>query len=373
MSRKLNLNKKFLLLLLLFPLVITFITFAFYYKSPINLLNKNDYKLFVYDDRNNKGNSIASLLSYDTNSITYQYSLHDSLLYPYAGLGFAAAPGTFLDLSSYDYLKLVLKAENGKRLPFTISTYVDNFSKKEDFLTHRLMRSVINTSSELEEHLVPLNTFSTPDWWFSLNQKSENEILVPDYSRTKYINLNQCIDIKDNVLDRIEVKEFSFHRDYQPFFLWSGLSLFLYYLGSLVLIIISKSKKQKGNPSIHFNYEKVEVENHFEKEEESVFNFLTTNYPKQDLSISDLQNELGLYEQKISSIIKKKTGLTFKQFLNKLRLSEAQRLLLNSDLRVSEIAFKVGYGNVSHFNRVFKEALNCSPNDFRKQQSLIQQ
>jgi AraC-like DNA-binding protein len=277
-----------------------------------------------------------------------------------------------LDLSSYDYIKIVLKSERGKRLPLTLSTYIDNFSKKDDYLTHRLMRTVVNTSTNFEEHILTLNQFTTPDWWFSLNQKSENEILA-DFSRTKFFNLNQSIDIPKNVLDRIEVKELSFHRDYQPFYRWSGMTLFLYYLGSLISYITLIKKKEKGNPSVHFNYQKVEVENHFEKEEESVFNFLTSNYPKQDLSISDLQNELGLYEQKISSIIKKKTGLSFKQFLNKLRLSEAQRLLLNSDLQVSEIAFKVGYGNVSHFNRVFKEAMGCSPNDFRKQQSLIQQ
>ena len=75
---------------------------------------------------------------------------------------------------------------------------------------------------------------------------------------------------------------------------------------------------------------------------------------------------MGIHERKISAIIKKKTDLNFKQFLNKLRIAEAKRLLLETDLQISEIAFKVGYGNASHFNRVFKLSENCAPNDFRK-------
>ena len=84
------------------------------------------------------------------------------------------------------------------------------------------------------------------------------------------------------------------------------------------------------------------------------------------LTIIDVQTAIGIHERKISAIIKKKTDLNFKQFLNKLRIAEAKRLLLETDLQISEIAFKVGYGNASHFNRVFKLSENCAPNDFRK-------
>jgi len=65
-------------------------------------------------------------------------------------------------------------------------------------------------------------------------------------------------------------------------------------------------------------------------------------------------------------ILKKVSGLPFKQYLNRLRLEEAKRLLTQTDLQVSDIAYKVGYGNISHFNRVFKDHLGISPNDFRK-------
>jgi len=121
--------------------------------------------------------------------------------------------------------------------------------------------------------------------------------------------------------------------------------------------------------NINFNYEKVESRNHQDKEEEAVLNYLYKEYTQQELTVIDVQNATGIHERKISTIIKKKTGLNFKQFLNDLRISEAKKLLTSTTLPVSEIAFKVGYSNASHFNRVFKASAECSPNDYRKEQA----
>jgi AraC-like DNA-binding protein len=56
---------------------------------------------------------------------------------------------------------------------------------------------------------------------------------------------------------------------------------------------------------------------------------------------------------------------TFKGVLNRLRLQEARRLLHESDLGIAEIAYKVGYGNVSHFNRLAKETWGRTPTEER--------
>jgi AraC-like DNA-binding protein len=52
--------------------------------------------------------------------------------------------------------------------------------------------------------------------------------------------------------------------------------------------------------------------------------------------------------------------------LNKLRLTESARLLAEQDsATIQEIAFSVGYGNVSYFNRLFKEEYGSTPKAFR--------
>ena len=64
---------------------------------------------------------------------------------------------------------------------------------------------------------------------------------------------------------------------------------------------------------------------------------------------------------------KKHLGVTPSQLINDLRLDYATDLLLNTDLSPTDIAYDVGFGNVSHFYHLFKERWHCSPNLYRKQ------
>jgi len=52
--------------------------------------------------------------------------------------------------------------------------------------------------------------------------------------------------------------------------------------------------------------------------------------------------------------------------LQRIRIEQSCRLLENSDLRVSEIAARVGYENVKFFNQVFKQTVKLTPREFRK-------
>lgn len=66
-------------------------------------------------------------------------------------------------------------------------------------------------------------------------------------------------------------------------------------------------------------------------------------------------------------IFKKATGLNFTDYLSRIRIEKAKNLLLNPNLRVSEIAFEVGFQSLTHFNRVFKNAVGQSPTRYREQ------
>ncbi len=63
---------------------------------------------------------------------------------------------------------------------------------------------------------------------------------------------------------------------------------------------------------------------------------------------------------------KRVTGRTFVDYLNELRISEACRLLCETDLRITEIAMKVGFSNLSYFNRRFRRVKGMPANRFRK-------
>jgi len=66
-------------------------------------------------------------------------------------------------------------------------------------------------------------------------------------------------------------------------------------------------------------------------------------------------------------MFKKATGINFTDYLSRVRIEKAKNLLLNPNLRVSEIAFEVGFQSLTHFNRVFKKILGQSPTEYRNQ------
>lgn len=65
-------------------------------------------------------------------------------------------------------------------------------------------------------------------------------------------------------------------------------------------------------------------------------------------------------------IFKKATGLTFTDYLGRVRVEKAKTLLLNPHLRVSEIAYTVGFQSLTHFNRVFRKITGEAPTVFRE-------
>ena len=64
-------------------------------------------------------------------------------------------------------------------------------------------------------------------------------------------------------------------------------------------------------------------------------------------------------------MFKKATGLNFTDYVSRTRIERAKNLLLNPNLRVSEIAFEVGFQSLTHFNRVFKKIVGESPTEYR--------
>ena len=98
---------------------------------------------------------------------------------------------------------------------------------------------------------------------------------------------------------------------------------------------------------------------------EKVFEFMNTNYYKQ-VSLSEVSRIANMPEASFSRFIKKRTGKTFIDSLNEIRLGHASRMLIDSTTTVAEIAYKCGFNNISNFNRIFKRKKLCIPKEFRE-------
>jgi transcriptional regulator GlxA family with amidase domain len=67
------------------------------------------------------------------------------------------------------------------------------------------------------------------------------------------------------------------------------------------------------------------------------------------------------------SVFKKSTGMTLNEYVNLLRLSYAQALLMQEDGNVLRVAMESGFGSLSAFNKSFRKISGKSPSDFRKE------
>lgn len=69
----------------------------------------------------------------------------------------------------------------------------------------------------------------------------------------------------------------------------------------------------------------------------------------------------------VNDIFKEQYHMTPMQYLTEVRIETAKKLLTESDKDIVTVCFEVGYENLSTFYRVFKNSVNMSPNQYRKQ------
>lgn len=98
---------------------------------------------------------------------------------------------------------------------------------------------------------------------------------------------------------------------------------------------------------------------------EKVFEFMRENYDK-EITLADLAKQVSMAEVSLSRFIKQRTGFTFIDSLNNIRLGHASRLLIDTTMNIAEVSYKCGFNNLSYFNRVFKKKHRCTPKEFRK-------
>jgi AraC-like DNA-binding protein len=87
----------------------------------------------------------------------------------------------------------------------------------------------------------------------------------------------------------------------------------------------------------------------------------------EELSLEIVAKSVNTSKFYFCKIFKKGTGINFTDYLSRVRTERAKNLLLNPNLRVTEIAYEAGFQSLTHFNRVFKRILGRSPTGYREQ------
>lgn len=359
------LKKSGFVFLLLAPWLFCALFIWLNYKPTIQLWpNLKPIQTYSDSTTKDKGNSGIRILSQTDNKLVYEYCLGDKFQYPYIGISFNEdSTSDFLDLNGYDFLELEFEANLSRRIPLVLSQYIDGFSVKNRGETYRPLTQEMEYYKAKRTYILPLDKFETPSWWYTSKNTTESNVGKPDLSRIHYVQFHNCQMLPVNTKETTIIYSLSFHKKMGTWYWISAGILFFYY--SIWLII----RHLKKSPIKIFPRTKLVVANMADEDSKKVLDYLANNYQNPELSLEGAQKELGLSETKISGVLKTTTDMSFKRYLNHIRTEEAKRLLRETDRQVMDIAYKVGYGNISHFNRVFKEAENCSPNEYRKNTS----
>ncbi len=78
-----------------------------------------------------------------------------------------------------------------------------------------------------------------------------------------------------------------------------------------------------------------------------------------------LAHELGVSNNHLARLFKVYYGMTISEYIIELRIKEATRLLINTDIVITEVALQVGVKSMSNFYKSFKERTGLTPKEYR--------
>jgi len=102
----------------------------------------------------------------------------------------------------------------------------------------------------------------------------------------------------------------------------------------------------------------------YRKEISRLIDYLKLHFAE-NITLSSAARYINMSESYLSTMFKKETGVSFVEYLTRLRIEKAAELLKTSDMPSYIIAEKVGYENINYFGRSFKKVMGVSPSQFR--------
>ncbi|RYY73617.1 MAG: AraC family transcriptional regulator [Gammaproteobacteria bacterium] len=308
--------------------------------------------------------------------VEYDFILDPSKSFPYThySLNFKdpIQPYKLIDLSKYTHISFKIICDPKNVLIFTLFSFDNKVTDLNNPHTRRVSSKYFTCDNKWNTIKIAFDELFTPDWWLG---QYKFELGDTGYQLNKSMgfawtnSLNSPINTRSNV-KITDVKLLGQNQNYIyitiifSIFLWSVALILLFRKYTSVLIRDLKEKLKQDQPILA--YKKLSLEPQRDKEKTAVLKFMASEYVNPNLSIEMATSAIGINRTKVNDILKEELGLTFSTYLNKLRLTEAARLLSeNKDANISEIAYAVGYNNVSYFNKLFKATYNCAPSTFK--------
>lgn len=276
------------------------------------------------------------------------------------------------DLTRYASVSFIATCAPGNTLSLVAPTFEEGLSRRDDLASYRAPSSFFSCSEHGSRVELDLTRMETPQWWFAhaglpLSRQSYRLDQVPKLA------IGSTFQSPRDAPLAVDVSALTLHgRDLRwlavpgtaLLLAWAGFGLWFFRAHARALRADLHDKLQKDLPIVA--YQQLSLEPHRDREKAAILQAMASRYDDADLDLESVVQAAGVNRNKVNEILKAELGFTFTGYLNKLRLTEAARLLAEKGTAtVSEIAYTVGYNNVSYFNKLFKEEYGCTPKAFR--------
>ena len=96
----------------------------------------------------------------------------------------------------------------------------------------------------------------------------------------------------------------------------------------------------------------------------AIYQYLEKNYLQQ-INITQISEDFHINASYLSQLFKKEMNCTFTEYLTNKRIEYSCKLLLETDLKINEIAEMSGFSDYFYFSRVFRRIKKCTPTEYR--------
>lgn len=355
------------------PAILVGIIYVCTLKPTINLLDDSkELGLYTQVDSLSGGNSKCRLQK-TAEGVDMIFTLGSSITYPYVALEIHHADYSPFPAENY-IIEAEIESPEDLRLSVRLQEEFD-FGNRGKAYPNAVYSFLSKKGSEVLA--VPMEKIKAiPEWWYAQNpQWSDIESLK--YKNVNIIRLYADNSNEKDVEHKITVKSLRLVPDSDNGCLSNAIKMMLAFWAILAVVAlylrrhngkkeeVEGEQQEKQQQVVYIPYEKLDTEKDTTNLKGEILTFIGKNYPNPELKLADIAKALSMTEDKTSEEIRVATGKSFKAYLNTIRIEESKRLLKETSMQISEIAFSVGYNNVQHFNRVFKESVGVAPGAFR--------
>lgn len=312
----------------------------------------------------------------EVGTIDYDFFLDPDTEFAYTHYSFtfidAYHPYRLVDLTRYSNVSFKILCDPKNVLLFVLFSFDDKVTDFDNMVTRRVSSSAFSCDNQWTTVKVGFDELDTPHWWLG---RYGFEFSDRGYRQDKVMALALVNSLQSplNTLSNVRVTDVRLEGTAEHYIyaavllsvlLWGLFFIAIFRRYIVVLTADIREKVRLDQPFIA--YKKLSIEPQKDKEKSALLRLMATEYADPDLSLESVTLALGINRTKVNEILKEELGMTFTAYLNKLRLTEAARLLAeNEEANVSEIAYLVGYNNASYFNKLFKNEYGCPPKTFK--------